>query len=117
MIPKELMLEVIRTRPEVAERTLKVFASRLRGLVNLVADLTHLDVPTRVARSLMTYAEHSGSTSLEVNQTDIAAIVGTTREGVARALKRLEDEGAVTRQRGTIEVIDRDALRRIAGLE
>jgi CRP/FNR family transcriptional regulator len=116
LIPKELMLELVRTRPEVAERTLQVFAARLRGLVSLVADLTHLDVPTRVARSLVTYAEHSGSKSLTVNQTDISIIVGTTREGVARALKRLEDEGAVSRQRGTIEVTDEAALRRIAGM-
>jgi CRP/FNR family transcriptional regulator len=114
MVPAETMRELVRTDPEMAARTLQVFASRLRGLVSLVADLTHLDVNTRVARALVTYSQQSGTTELSVNQSDLAAIVGTTREGVARALKRLEDAGAVTRLRGTVDIEDEAVLRRMA---
>jgi CRP/FNR family transcriptional regulator len=116
LVPAAAMRDLVSTRPEVAARTLQVLAARLRGLVNLVADLTHLDVPTRVARALASYSQQSPSKELSVNQSDLAAIVGTTREGVARALKRLEDEGAVTRRRGTIVVVDEGALRSIGGM-
>lgn len=114
MVPADTVRKLVRTVPEMAAQALQVFAARLRGLINLTADLTHLDVPTRVARALITYSQQSGLAELTVNQSDLAAIVGTTREGVARALKRLEDAGAVTRQRGTVEIIDESILRKIA---
>jgi CRP-like cAMP-binding protein len=50
MVPKDLMLALVREHGLVAEAMLRVFASHLRSMTTLVADLTHLDVAGRVAK-------------------------------------------------------------------
>lgn len=111
LIPMETIRELIRTRPEVVNMTLRVLAARLRGLVALVADLTHLDVTSRVAKVLVTYHGATGHQAIALNQQDLAAMVGSTREVAARALRSLEERGAIRRQRGNLEVVSADLLR------
>lgn len=109
-LPTEIIHELVRERPQVAADVLRYFAGRLRGLVQLVADLTHLDVATRVAKILLSYHQSSGVRTFNLSQSDLAAMVGTTREVVARALRRLEEAGGVMRQRGAIRVVSVDRL-------
>lgn len=110
LIPEELMRRLAVKHPAVAEGMFKVFASRLRGLTTLVADLTQLDVPGRVAKFLLTYHEASGQSSLSFSQQDVASIVGTTREVVARALKTLEERGAIARRGTSVEIVSAQRL-------
>jgi DNA-binding GntR family transcriptional regulator len=44
----------------------------------------------------------------------LAAMAGSRREVVGRALKALSHEGAVKLERGRIHVLDREALERLA---
>ena len=48
--------------------------------------------------------------ALRLTQQDLAAMVGTAREVVARALRSLEESGAIKREEGHIRVLDRKAL-------
>jgi len=112
LIPTEVMEDLVRRYPEVALGMLQVFASRLRLLVSLVTSLSLLSVEGRVGQVLYTYA---GTTSqarprLRVSQQDLAAMVGTTREVVARSLRALEEAGAIRRLQSEIEVVDRERL-------
>ena len=74
-------------------------------LTNLVADLTHLSVRERIEKVLEMCRTSTVDSELHLTQENLAAIVGSTREVVARELKGLEDEGAVLRQHGTIKVL------------
>lgn len=53
--------EWINKRPEIAEQLLRVLARRLRRTNNMLADLIFTDVPGRVAKALLQFAQRFGS--------------------------------------------------------
>lgn len=109
-VPAPVFRELLCRHSTVAVQLLQTFASRLRAVTRLAGDLSLLDVVTRVAKSLDLYTEASGSGEFNLRQSDLASIVGSRREVVARALKRLEDDGAIKRQGDRILISDRERL-------
>jgi CRP/FNR family transcriptional regulator len=116
VLSRERVLELLREYPAFVQ----VFASRLRHLVTLVEDLSFRQVTARVARIvLQSVAPHEGVGAgvggrARVTQREIAEMAGTTREVVARALKALEDAGAIKVDRQGIRVADEKALRALS---
>jgi CRP-like cAMP-binding protein len=94
-----------------ARSVIQVLASRLRNLVGLVEDLSFRHVKSRVARVLLTNsAQLVTGTPHRLTQQDLAAIVGTAREVVGRALKALEQEGMLHLDQGRITILDQQLL-------
>ena len=67
-------------------------------------------VDARLARHLLTREE----ATLAVTHRDLAAELGTAREVVSRHLAAFERRGLVRLGRGTVEIVDRAGLRRLA---
>jgi CRP/FNR family transcriptional regulator len=107
---------LITTRPEVAEAVVLTLAKTLRHLVALVEDLSLRHVTARVAKILLeqeTSARH-GQHIHRLTQTEMAALVGSAREVVGRALKELESAGAIEMRHGQVIVLNRETLRFMA---
>src|SRR5262249_38299554 len=116
-IPRDDLLELLKRHPEAALDVIRLFASRLRTYKQIVEDLSLRTVVARVARLLVdrargaqTLVEEPASSSPEYTQDELAAIVGSVREVVQRALKTLEHAGLIQMARGRIHIIDVDAL-------
>jgi CRP/FNR family transcriptional regulator len=103
------LLRFVAERPGIALAVTRTFARRLREALALVEDLAFRDVTSRLAKILL---EGAGET--RVTQELLAAMAGSRREVVGRALKALSHEGAVRLARGKIHVQDRAALERLA---
>ncbi len=120
VLSRERVLELLREYPAFAAAVVQVFASRLRHLVALVEDLSFRQVTARVARIVLQSVEpHEGVGAgvggrARVTQREIAEMAGTSREVVARALKALEDAGAVRLDRRGIQVADEERLRSLS---
>ena len=102
---------LLREHPEFALAVIQVFAGRLRQLTGLVEDLSFKHVTGRVAKLLLTQASQPGAGRL--TQQQMAAMAGTAREVVGRALKTLEQEGAIQIDRGRIVIVDRARLEQL----
>ena len=105
---------LILTRPEVAEAVVQTLAGALRHLVVLVEDLSLRHVTARVAKILLDQETSSGATGQQgyrLTQTEMAAMAGTAREVVGRALKVLETAGAIEMRQGRAIVLNRERLR------
>ncbi len=105
--------------PELARLAAEQFAARLRQAVSLIADLSFRQVSGRVALVLLQAVEPhmgvgAGNATHPVTQREIAEMAGTSREVVARALRRLEREGLIRIERGRILILDREGLARHA---
>ena len=118
------LLDLLRRHPDLAIDVIRLFASRLRAYKQMVEDLSLRTVVARVARLLVdrgrgtqTLVEESASSSPEYTQDEIAAMVGSVREVVQRALKTLEHVGLIQMRRGRIQVIDVEALDGWTGFE
>jgi CRP/FNR family transcriptional regulator len=97
--------------PAISAAVIQVLASRLRHLVGLVEDLSFKHVTARVAKTLLLHSEAvSGATSHRLTQQELAALVGTAREMVGRALKEFEADAIITIKQGRISILDRTRL-------
>lgn len=112
VVPSAVMHALLRSEPDVASAVVRIFAARLRHLTLLVEDLSLHHVASRVARLLLRQLE-AGSPE-RLTQQEMAARVGTAREVVGRALRALEEAGAVELHHGHITVRDREALEHLA---
>lgn len=113
VIRRAELRHLIVTRPEVAEAVVQTLASALRHLVALVEDLSLRHVTARVAKILL---EQEASFQEEqqvyhLTQQEMAALAGTAREVVGRALKELEVAGDIEMRQGRAVVVSRERLR------
>jgi CRP/FNR family transcriptional regulator len=102
---------IIQEHPQVSLNIIKVLADRVRQLLSLVEDLSFRHVIGRVARILLDHIEDGTSPIPRLTQHEMAAMAGTVREVVARSLRALEDEGAISLRRHRIVITDREVLR------
>lgn len=110
-----------RATPEIADAVIADLGRRLRQMVRLVESLSLRDVPQRVASMVLARARAAdaltpgGTLDLGRTQAELASELGTTREGVARALGRLADEGVIAYEGRRVEILDPAALEEAAG--
>ena len=100
---------LIAERPAVAEAVVRTLADALRHMVALVEDLSFRHVTARVAKILLEHEQTPDAHRL--TQQEMAAMAGTAREMVGRALKELESAGAIDLRQGRVTVRDPERLR------
>ena len=103
LLEGEALRNIITAQPTVAWTLLQILSLRVRD-ANMQAEMMMTrDVPGRVASCLLRLAETQGTAlpdgSLRVNvsltQSDLAALIGATRERVSRALSAFRAAGAI----------------------
>jgi CRP-like cAMP-binding protein len=113
LLPRTEFLRLLNRVPGIAVAVMQVWASRLRELSDLAADLALSPVMARVAGAILHLSGGKSSVRLPPRE-KLASITGTVREVAARALGDLERMGAL-RRRGSdhVAILDREALLRI----
>jgi CRP/FNR family transcriptional regulator len=106
------LLRFMSERPSIAIAVTRSFARRLREALELVEDLAFRDVTSRVAKILLN-GQTGAPRAPWLTQELLAAMAGSRREVVGRALKALSQEGAIRLERGRIHVLDRGLLERL----
>ena len=102
---------ILKQYPEIAANMLRMLAMRIRYLISLVEDLSFRSVAGRVAKILLENAAEERPGSHRLTQRDMAAIAGTAREVVSRALKLFEEEGLIRLEHHRIVIANIKALR------
>jgi CRP/FNR family cyclic AMP-dependent transcriptional regulator len=115
-------LEHLRAFPEITYNLIFILSTRLRHTTDYAESLAFLDVRTRLARELLRLAERYGTPTksgveieLGMTQTDLASLIGTSRETLNRTLNRLRDENIIKMAGRNVELVDIEKLQDIAG--
>lgn len=115
-LPRDAFEWLYRSDPEVADSVIRELGRRLRRMVGLVEKISLRDVPSRVAMTLLEYAERAGPVRdgtelvLPRTQDELAAELATTRESIARALSRMRREGAIEQRGPRVRIVSVAAL-------
>ncbi|RAV12343.1 Crp/Fnr family transcriptional regulator [Mycolicibacterium sp. GF69] len=111
----------IRTHPEIGEQLLRVLARRLRRTNDVLCDIIFTDVPGRVAGQLLHLAQRFGVRAgdalridHDLTQSEIAQLVGSSRETVNKALSTFADRGWIRVTGKTILIVEPAQLARRA---
>ncbi len=117
-LSRSSLLELMTRDSDLMQACLRLLTLQNRELMARIDDLGFRTVPSRLARLLL----HSGGFEHEVNipldtlsQDEIAAVLGTSREVLGRALRQLYDMGLVRREGRNYVIIDRGGLEKLAG--
>ncbi|HLY28348.1 MAG TPA: Crp/Fnr family transcriptional regulator [Aggregatilineales bacterium] len=117
-LSREALIALMSRDADLMQACLRLLTLQNRQLMARIDDLGFRTVPSRLARLLL----HSGGFETEVNipldtlsQDEIAAVLGTSREVLGRALRQLYDMGLVRREGRSYVIVDREGLERLGG--
>lgn len=120
-LSRAVFLDLLNTHVELRDALLTALVGELRRLTEHVEELHFLDLAGRLALRLAQLArEQAPSATHEVRldwpytQSDLAAMIGGTRQSVNRLLGGLIADGLVRIERETLVVVDPAALERRA---
>ena len=105
------LMRLMEQRASIALAVTASFARRLREALDLVEDLAFRDVTSRVAKILLQGDSTEPVRAPWLTQELLAAMAGSRREVVGRALKALHQEGAIRVERGRVHVENPELLR------
>ena len=111
LIPKQPVLALIGSRPDLALRMLGSMSQHLRVLVGMLDDLTLKDVETRLVNWLLKQGRgQSGPVQLPGTKRVLAAELGTSSETLSRTFAALRERKVIAVSAKTITIIDPAAL-------
>lgn len=122
VVTRDELIHLLRSDPQVVDRVLKALGGLIRRADQQATELVFLDLPGRLARRLLELAETPGDgpkgprpRTRRVTQTELANMVGGSRQSVNIALRSLERRGFIRLVGWSIELLDPAELRRRAG--
>lgn len=114
---REDLLELLRHEPLFLDALLRSLGSLVRRLSEQAADHLVLDLPGRVAKTLVTQSTPTaGEPLVHLSQSRLAELAGGSRQSLNQVLRRFADRGLLRVEAHGIVVRDVAALRRRAGL-
>ncbi len=110
-----LLRELLVEDPAFSRHISRLIVGELRQAVEACVRLAVKSPLQRLAAYLIENASSDGQVSLAETQGQIAAQIGTVREVVGRAFRRLQGDGLLARSGRSIRILDATALERVAG--
>ena len=123
MVTRKDFVEWLSNRPRAALLLLETLSLRLRSTNEAFIDLAFFDLPHRLVRRLLRLAatDLKGRTGhdvrLAITQSELASMLGVSRESVNKQLQTLSHRGWITLGRGSVTIKSVEALSAVDALE
>src|SRR5262249_39880977 len=115
VIERREFIPFLRSEPDVTLKLMEILCSRLRKTSEQVQDVTFLNLPARLAKTLLRLAANAGpSGKVAITQREISQIVGRSRESTNKRLRAWAKRGWIRPKRGNITVMKADKLLEFA---
>ena len=111
------MLNLMASERRLLSNTVQALAHLNREYLERLEDMTFRTIPSRLAKLFLhetTYADQICATPSQLTQEEMAAILGTTREVVGRALRGLMNAGLLRKAGRYFTILDREGLEYLA---
>jgi CRP/FNR family cyclic AMP-dependent transcriptional regulator len=120
VLHRDAFLALIDSDAGLRRALLASLATEIRRLTGHVEDLHFLDLPGRLASRILRLAESAGTVADDgavriawpYTQSELAGMIGGSRQSVNRVLADLADQHLVRLERDQLVVLDRDRLGR-----
>jgi CRP-like cAMP-binding protein len=97
---------------------MEILCSRLRKTSEQVQDVTFLNLPTRLAKTLLRLTATAGPSrsagQVAITQREISQIVGRSRESTNKRLRAWAKRGWIRLERGSVTVLKATKLEELA---
>ena len=116
-LPLSELTELKKQNPEIENTMMKRWIQHLRQAEDMMVELGAKKASERLASFLIRWcerADESGWTALPLSRGEIGELLGLTIETVSRFLSDWKRQGLLYEQRGLIQIVNQDNLRRVA---
>jgi CRP/FNR family transcriptional regulator/CRP/FNR family cyclic AMP-dependent transcriptional regulator len=118
-LSRERFREYMRLWPQLALNFMQTLTKKVRYSTHQVDSLASMGISQRLARKLLELGQNYGSAETKgvrlntaLTQSDLASMIGATRESTNKILRQFRDEGLIALDNGhTIFIRDVEALR------
>jgi CRP-like cAMP-binding protein len=119
VLDRRNVIPFLEKHPVVCLQLMELLCARIRRSDERMADLAFFELPTRLAKLLLSYgSEKPGKEMrLSLSQTELAEMVGATRENVNRCLRDWHRRGLVKLQGGWTVIPNPEKLRDLLARE
>jgi CRP/FNR family cyclic AMP-dependent transcriptional regulator len=125
VVDRRDILAALERNPAAWRGLIEVLCSRMRRTDQHLVELALLELPARLAKALLRVvdaergppAAHLTGAECHLSQSELATIVGATRESVNKCLHAWQRTGIVRMKKRAIKVADRPALEALAELQ
>ncbi|MEV0330706.1 Crp/Fnr family transcriptional regulator [Micromonospora echinospora] len=117
-LSRPAFMELVHSNPRILDAVMRSLGGLIRRLTEQNADHVFLDLPGRVAKTLVRLAGESQAPmiTIELNQSQLAEMAGGSRQSVNQAIGSFASRGWLRTEGRRIVVTDVAALRRRAGM-
>ena len=113
MLPAQVTSALMKSNAQFENFVLRTAMTHFSDVMWTMQQILFLGYDRRLASFLTEECARTGGTVLTLTQEQIAKYTGTVREVVTRMLKRFAAEGYVRLGRGTVTVLNKNALRQL----
>jgi CRP/FNR family transcriptional regulator, cyclic AMP receptor protein len=123
VLERRALLDVLQRHPEFSIRLIELLCRRVRRSDERMMEVAFMDLPQRLARLLLRLSVASPASieapqsRLSLSQSELARMIGNTRENVNRCLRKWQEGGLVDLKDGWLVLRNRSALSSLAGSE
>jgi CRP/FNR family transcriptional regulator, cyclic AMP receptor protein len=119
IIDRRSFLPLVRSQPDVALKLIELLCSRLRRTSEQVENVLFMDLPSRLARTLLRLANDDEAKDqhppiVSITQLELSQIIGMSRESTNKQLREWEKCGWLRLRRRGIQLLAEDMLQ-VAG--
>jgi CRP-like cAMP-binding protein len=117
-LSRNAFIELVHNNPPILDAVMVSLGALIRRLTEQHADHIFLDLPGRVAKTLVRLAGDTNPSmvTIELNQSQLAAMAGGSRQSVNQAIGSFATRGWLRTEGRRIVLTDLAALRRRAGM-
>ena len=109
-IPRNQLLNILDNNPILYKYFISVLCKRVRHVSQRLEESALLPISKRISKHLLRLNKIKQQEVARLNQEELAASLGVTRQSVSRVLKDMEAKGWISLKYGSVEVTDTEAL-------
>jgi CRP-like cAMP-binding protein len=111
VIDRRDFIPLVHREPQIAIKLIEILCGRLRNTSEQVEDVICLDLPARLARTLLRLAGSDAKNhKVAITQCELGQIIGISREATNRQLRDWENKNWVELESGAVVLLDPEAL-------
>jgi CRP/FNR family transcriptional regulator, cyclic AMP receptor protein len=119
VLERRNVIPFLEKHPAACLQLMELLCARIRRSDERMADLAFFELPTRLAKLFLSYGSERVGKEMRfsLSQTELAEMVGATRENVNRCLRDWHRRGLVKLQDGWTVIPNTEKLRELLGQE
>ena len=118
VIERRDFISFLKDNPDVTLKFIEILCARLRRTSEQVQDVTFLNLPTRLAKTLLRLTAAEGASAprrkVAITQREISQMIGRSRESTNKQLRQWAKRGWIKLERGGVSVLSPDKLAAVA---